>query len=184
MDTGQDTPTSQPEESIEQFLKRMAPRLQWVLRCYEIPPQDADDLLQDTFVEVVRKWGTLYNREGWLLGTLRFKCTKYWKDLRANLCLTMDAPRMEKLCPPLPPPQEKQTRMHDLRKLMRQVDRRHRRVLWLRFAVGFSPQEVADRLGYCQGSIRKLTLRATEKIRSRASLLAAPAPGVPDLDLD
>jgi DNA-directed RNA polymerase specialized sigma24 family protein len=48
--------------------------------------------------------------------------------------------------------------------------------------MGFTHQEVADRLGYCQTSVRKLTQRAMTRLRREA------ADGLPppetDLDLD
>ncbi|MEA2599431.1 MAG: Sigma-70, region 4 [Acidobacteriota bacterium] len=176
-------PQAEPE-SLEQFLQRMRYRLKLVLRLCNIPSQDAEDLLQDTFVEVLRKWDTLYNKEGWVLGTLRYKCTKYWKDQRADPVEGMDPTALEVLCPPLPPLQEKQDEARDLHNLLRPLEKRHRQALWLRFALGFSPQEVADRLGYCPSSIRKLTLRSMSRIRRRSSRRAAPEPEVPDLDLD
>src|SRR4051794_10706043 len=76
----------------------------------------------------------------------------------------------EGLCPPLPPPQEKQDEALDLRQRLSGLDPRHRQALWLRFAMGFTPQEVADRLGYCQSSVRKLTQRAMNRLRREAYL--------------
>jgi hypothetical protein len=35
--------------------------------------------------------------------------------------------------------------------------------------MGFTPQEVADRLGYCHSSVRKLTQRAMMRLRREAS---------------
>jgi RNA polymerase sigma factor (sigma-70 family) len=172
------------DESLEQFLQRMRYRLKLVLRQYDIPLQDAEDLVQDACVEVVRRWGTLYNKEGWLLGTLRFKCTKYWKDRRADPAEGMDLPAIDSLCPPLPPPQEKQDEVRDLRHLLRRLGKRHRQLLRLRFVLGFNPREVADHLGYCPSSIRKLALRAVSRLRCESSPRAAPETEVPDLDLD
>ena len=159
-------------------------RLKLVLRSCNIPGQDAEDLVQDTFIEVIRKWDTLYSKEGWILGTLRFKCTKYWKDRRADPAESMDLPAIDSLCPPLPPPQEKQDEMRDLRHLLRRLGKRHQQVLRLRFVLGFNPREVADHLGYCPSSIRKLALRAVSRLRCESSPRAALETEVPDLDLD
>jgi RNA polymerase sigma factor (sigma-70 family) len=172
------------DESLEQFLERMRYPLKLVLRKYDIPFQDAEDLVQDTFIEVIRKWGTLYNKEGWILGTLRFKCTKYWRGRRADPAEGMDLPAIDYLCRPLTPPQEKQDEVRDLHTLLRSLGKRHQQILWLRFALGFSPREVAAHLGYSTSSIRKLSLRARSRLRQQSSLGGTPEPEVPDLDLD
>ena len=64
------------------------------------------------------------------------------------------------------------------------LDPRHRKALWLRFALGFSPQEVADRLGYCPSSVRKLTQRAMVRLRREAALPDDFQIPETDLDLD
>ncbi len=133
---------------------------------------------------MIRKWGNLYNKEGWILGTLRFKCTKYWKERRADPAESMDLPAIDNLCLPLPPPQEKQDEARDLHDLLRLLGKRHRQILWLRFGLGFTPREVATHLGYCSSSIRKLSLRAKSRLRQQSSLRDAAEPEVPDLDLD
>jgi RNA polymerase sigma factor (sigma-70 family) len=184
----------QPEESLHDLVRRIRHRLKNVFRSYDIPFQDAEDLLQDSLLDALRKWDTIYNMECWLLGTLRFKCSNYWKRIKTKIPQTMDLLELEELCEPLPPPQEKQDEALDLRHSLSGLDPRHRKALWLRFAMGFTPQEVADRLGYSQASVRKLTQRAMMRLRREASLAdppddpeAAPADSPPpetDLSLD
>jgi RNA polymerase sigma factor (sigma-70 family) len=171
-------PGPEPEESLDELVRRIRHRLKTVLRSYDIPFQDAEDLLQDSLLEALRKWDTIYSKECWLLGTLRFKCSNYWKRIRTKTPQTMDLPELEELCQPLPPPQEKRDEVLDLRQSMSGLDPRHRQALWLRFGMGFTPQEVADRLGYCHSSVRKLTQRAMMRLRREASLSGA-LPGLP-----
>jgi RNA polymerase sigma factor (sigma-70 family) len=161
------------EESLDEMVRRMRHRLKLVLRSYDIPFQDAEDLLQDSLLEALRKWDSIYNRECWLLGTLRFKCSNYWKRIRTKIPQSMDLPDLEELCEPLPPPQEKVDEAFDLRHTLSGLDPRHRRALWLRFAMGFTPQEVADQLGYSHSSVRKLTHRAVLRLRREANLSEA-----------
>ena len=163
-------PGTEPEESLDDLVRRIRHRLKTVLRNYDIPFQDAEDLLQDSLLEALRKWDTIYNRECWLIGTLRFKCSNYWKRMRNKVPQTMDLPELEELCEPLPPPQAKCDEALDLRHTLSSLDPRHRKALWLRFALGFTPKEVADRLGYCHSSVRKLTQRAMARLRREASL--------------
>ncbi len=161
------------------MVRRIRPRLKLMLRSYDIPFQDADDLLQDSLLEAVRKWEHDLQPGFWLLGTLRFKCSNYWKRVRNKIPQSMALPDLEELCEPLPPPQEKVDEAFDLRHAMSGLDPRHRRALWLRFAVGFTPEEVADQLGYCHSSVRKLTQRAMMRLRREANL-AGPPPAEPD----
>lgn len=163
-------PGPEPEESLDELVQRIRYRLKTVLRSYDIPFQDAEDLLQDSLLEALRKWDTIYSKECWLLGTLRFKCSNYWKRIRTKTPQMMDLPDLEELCPPLPPPQEKQDEALDLHQSMSGLDPRHREALWLRFAMGFTPQEVAERLGYCHSSVRKLTQRAMTRLRRQAGV--------------
>ncbi|MFY9826321.1 MAG: sigma-70 family RNA polymerase sigma factor [Thermoanaerobaculia bacterium] len=172
-------PDPEPEESLEELVRRIRHRLKTVLRSYDIPFQDAEDLLQDSLLEALRKWDTIYNKDCWLVGTLRFKCSNYWKRIRTKIPQTMDLSQLEELCPPLPPPQEKRDEALDLRHTLSSLDPRHQKALWLRFAMGFTPQEVADQLGYCHSSVRKLTQRAMMRLR-RAAALSGPFPEPPD----
>ncbi|HSS48397.1 MAG TPA: sigma-70 family RNA polymerase sigma factor [Thermoanaerobaculia bacterium] len=171
------------EESLDDLVRRIRHRLKTVLRHYDIPFQDAEDLLQDSLLEALRKWDTIYNRECWLIGTLRFKCSNYWKRIRYRAQQSMDLPELEGVCQPLPPPQEKRDEALDLRRKLRRLDPRHRKALWLRFAMGFTPQEVGELLGYSHTSVRKLTQRAMTRLRKDASR-SGPLPGLPPDDLD
>jgi len=179
-------PDPEPEETLENLVRRIRFRLKTTLRSFNIPYQDAEDLLQDCFLEAFRKWESIYDKEGWLLGTLRIKCWNYRKKKRLHPFEVMATPSLEGLCKPLPPPQEKQDEAIDLHNLLSVLDPRHQQVLWLRFAMGFSPHEVADRLGYRKSSVRKLTLRAAARLRSwKFGPLSGPPKGeVPDPDLD
>ena len=43
-------------ESLEAFLTRMRPRLKQLLKNCRVPPEDAEDVLQDTFLALFRQW--------------------------------------------------------------------------------------------------------------------------------
>jgi RNA polymerase sigma factor (sigma-70 family) len=179
-------PDPRPQETLEELIWRLRFRLKTVLRSFDIPLQDAEDLLQDSILEAFRKWESIYDKESWLLGTLRIKCWNYQKKKRLHPSSMLDMPHLERLCPPQPPQQERRDEALDLQALLSILDPRHQQVLWLRFGLGFTPHEVAERLGYCQSSVRKLTLRAVSRLRSQNSAARPRPPGdkVPDPDLD
>ncbi len=181
-----ETPEPRPEETLGELVRRIRFRLRLILRSFDIPFQDAEDLLQDSLLEAFRKWDSIFDKESWLLGTLRIKCWNYRKKKRLHPSSALDVSILEGLCPPQPPPQEKREEALDLQTLLSVLDPRHRRVLWLRFGMGFTPHEVAERLGYCKSSVRKLTLRAVSRLRNGNSAARSrpPRDEVPDPDLD
>jgi RNA polymerase sigma factor (sigma-70 family) len=156
-------------EPLEEFLARVRPRLKRILKSYDIPQQDAEDLLQEALLDALRKWDAIRNAEAWLIGTLRFKCAKYWQRQRAERVQAVDPPVLEDLCEPQPPAQEHGEALLDLRSLIRGLGHRHRTALWLRFGLGLSTNEVARRLGYCPASVRKLTCRIIARLRRWAA---------------
>jgi RNA polymerase sigma factor (sigma-70 family) len=160
-------------ETLEELLEKVRPRLKQVLKRYDIPFQDAEDLLQEAFVELFRKWETIRVKDAWLLGTVRFKCSTYWKRRRAERVQAFDLPELTELSPPQPPEQERTEVLHDLRHLVRGLDDRHLAVLYLRFGLGLSSAEVALRLGYRSSSIRKLADRSLARLRRWAAAEAA-----------
>lgn len=171
-------PPSSPDTdrtTLDQLVERLRPRLRRVLKSYDIPREDCEDLLQETLLDALRKWDTIRHMEPWLLGTLRYKCSHYWKKQRTERLLAVDLSVLEELSEPQAPAQEEKEILLDLRSLTRGLGKRHRAVLWLRFGVGLSTGEVARRLGYCPSSIRKLTCRSMARLQRWAA--SAPEDG-------
>lgn len=54
------------------------PRLEAVLRRYEIPPNAAGTLLEETVLEMIYKGGGFEDPATWLVSRTRAKCRKYW----------------------------------------------------------------------------------------------------------
>ncbi len=160
---------SPDDRTLLELLEAIRPRLKRLLRSYDIPPEDAEDLVQESILEALRKWGTIRQKDTWLLGTLRFKCSHYWKKRRGDRVEAFDLPELEELSEPQAPDQEQREIAMDLRSLTRGVDGRHRAALWLRFGVGLSTDEVASRLGYSAASIRKLTGRCLARLQRWAA---------------
>src|SRR5436305_15037768 len=94
------------EPSLEEILGKTVPKLKKVLSRYRIPAQDAEDILQDTFLIMVSKLGSIRNPEAWLVGTLAYRCIIYWRRQRSRLLDPVDSPILELLAEPEAPPQE------------------------------------------------------------------------------
>ncbi len=163
-------PDAPPDDrTLRELLEAVRPRVKRLLRGYDIPPEDAEDLVQESVLEALRKWDTIRQKDIWLLGTLRIKCSHYWKRRRTDRVEAFDLPDLEELSTPQAPGQEQREIALDLQSLTRGVDERHRAALWLRFGVGLSVEEVARRLGYSAASIRKLTGRCLARLQKWAA---------------
>jgi len=145
--------------SLEEVLKRVEPRLKRILFRYKIPAQDAEDLLQETFLIMVSKSGSIRNPEAWLLATLSNRCVIYWRRHRSRLWDLVDTTILELLAESEAPTQELSDLRSDLDALLAQLPDRCRSVLRLRYGLGCSTAEAAERMGYCTSSIRKVTRR-------------------------
>jgi RNA polymerase sigma factor (sigma-70 family) len=152
-------PPDLAEPSLEEILARAEPRLKRVLSRYRIPPQDADDLLQETFLIMVSKAGSIRNPDAWLVATLANRCIIYWRRQRAKLWDLVDTTILELLADVEKPPQESSDLRYDLDSLLSHLPDRCRSLLRLRYGFGCSTAETAERMGYCKSSIRKVTRR-------------------------
>jgi RNA polymerase sigma factor (sigma-70 family) len=152
-------PPDLAEPSLEEILARAEPRLKRVLSRYRIPAQDADDLLQETFLIMVSKAGSIRNPDAWLVATLANRCIIYWRKHRSKLWDLVDTAILELLADVEAPPQESSELRHDLDALLSNLPDRCRSLLRLRYGYGCSTAETAERMGYCKSSIRKVTRR-------------------------
>ena len=168
----QNDPLPPPEsrlDTLEEHLERVRPQIKRLLRSYDIPLQDAEDVLQDALLVAIQKWDTIRHKEAWILGAVRFKCSNYWKKLRNERILAVEPMVLVELSPAQAPEQEQREIGLDLNSLTRSIDKRHRAALWLRFGVGLDTAEVARRLGYNPNSIRKLTSRSLARLQKQVA---------------
>lgn len=146
--------------ALEQTLAEVEPRLQWVFRRLGIPPQDREDLLQETLLQFVQKRDSIREPGAWLPAALRRQCLMYWRSRRRRLYSTVDDSLLEILSEePSAAPQEQEDLRRDLTAAVAQLPRRCRRTLKLRYALGYGAAETANRLGYQPSGIYKIVER-------------------------
>ena len=146
-------------ESLNNLLKNSRPRLERVLRNFEIPPEDAEDILQDAQLTLLYKWDKVRSPESWLIGTVKKKCIMYWRKRRGSLCEAVDTAILDLLAVPQAPDQEKTDLSTDLSRVLARLSQRCRSLLRLRYGLGYGPTEVAEQMGYQTSSIRKVSNR-------------------------
>ena len=146
-------------ESIDQLLRRLRPRLKQVLGRYRVPAHDAEDLVQEALVSTIQKWEEIQDPEAWLLVTLRNRCVVYWRKRRNSLYNSVDTAILELLSSPVQAPQEKAELLWDLNSLLEELPPRCRKLLRLRYGLGFDSAEDAEQMGYHPSSVRKVARR-------------------------
>lgn len=151
-----DRPQQQP---IEEILEDLRPRIQYVFSRFHIPPQDAEDVLQQTLLTYLHKRDTILDPERWLLGTLRNRCLLYWRDRRRRLYTSVDKALLESVAETDGSPQERSDLLRDLNTALATIPTRCRSLLWLRYRQGYEPPEAAKQMGYKASSIYKVTER-------------------------
>ncbi|MDX1382873.1 MAG: sigma-70 family RNA polymerase sigma factor [Thermoanaerobaculia bacterium] len=147
------------EASFEDLVESLLPKARATLRRFRLPPEDAEDVLQDTFVTFLRKRDEIYNPEAWLNGTLRKRSLMYWRKRRRSLLTAVDQSILEALAKPEPPDQEGGDLNRDLERALCDIPPRCRRLLELRYRQDCDPKEAAERLGYRSSGIYKILER-------------------------
>ncbi|MFL6202526.1 MAG: RNA polymerase sigma factor [Thermoanaerobaculia bacterium] len=157
----------QTEDILEEFLKRVRPRIRGLFLRYRIPVQDTEDILQQALLALLYHRDSIRDPEAWLVGTLRNKCLLYWRTHRRKLYDAVDATVLDLVAEPLAPDQEDADLRRDLTTAIEQLPERCRSILSLRYRHGYSPAEMSVFLGSSQGSISKMTNRCLAALTRR-----------------
>jgi RNA polymerase sigma factor (sigma-70 family) len=150
---------SQSQQSLEDFLERMRPRVRALFARFRIPVQDTEDILQQSLLALVYQWERVRDPEAWLVGTLRKTCLLYWRERRRRLYDSVDTAVLEWMAGPRRPDQECGELRHDFESLIAKLPPRCQALLRLRYRFGLEPLELAERLGYRPSSISKVSSR-------------------------
>jgi RNA polymerase sigma factor (sigma-70 family) len=115
--------------------------------------------VQEALVSTIQKWDEIQDPEAWLMVTLRNRCVVYWRKRRNALYNSVDTAILELLSEPVAAPQEKAELLWDLNNLLEELPPRCRKLLRLRYGLGFDSAEVAEQMGYHPSSVRKVARR-------------------------
>lgn len=115
--------------------------------------------MQEALVSTIQKWDEIQDPEAWLMVTLRNRCVVYWRKRRNALYNSVDTAILELLSEPVAAPQEKAELLWDLNNLLEELPPRCRKLLRLRYGLGFDSAEVAEQMGYHPSSVRKVARR-------------------------
>lgn len=154
------------QERIAGLFLALGPRMKRFLIRRGIPPAEAEDMLQEVFLGLVRNWLTVQHPVAWLMGSLRLRLYLHYRtQKRHRWLLYLESASLEGLAPVVAAPQLKAELLWDLATLGRLLPRASWLLLYCRYGLGLSGEEIAVRLGYSPSSISKLSARAVARLR-------------------
>ncbi|HEX2062399.1 MAG TPA: sigma-70 family RNA polymerase sigma factor [Thermoanaerobaculia bacterium] len=136
--------------TFEEFYKKEWPLLMSIARRRGLRLEDAEDLVQEIFMQLAKK-PEINDTHAYLAGATYKACSSYWRQQGR----------------PLPPSPELGERHDETRVIVREVlgrlPPRERAALWLRHAEQYTVVEVAILIGYSVGGTEKLLRRAKRR---------------------
>ncbi len=154
-------------EQIVRLVEELAPQLRGILRQFQIPPADRDDVLQEALLSLVRRWDEVQHPQYWLVGTVVNLCRLYWRARRrpsGRFVQSVDDETLEALAGTIHPVQSATPLRLALSPIVGRLDDRGRRFLVANMA-GHTPRELGERTGYAADTVRGVLRRARATIR-------------------
>ena len=158
---GVPAPGPEPEE-VERLFEELRPFARRVFGYFKIPPADAEDLLQETFLGLLLKWDEVECPPAWLRTVLRRRCQMHHP--RQRWTVELDAVPAGLLA--RQPAQERSERRLDLGRSLDQLIPRQRALLKGLYVLGLSGEEAASRAAYRPCSVSVTRRGAVRKLRA------------------
>lgn len=152
------------ERVFENLVESFRPRARAIVGFHRIPPEDADDLVQQTYLTYLSRWREVRHPEAWLAGTLRRRCLMFWRSRRQSWLSTVEDSVLDAQPAIEASPQTRIGLRLDLTRLVSRLPRRSRRLLQLRYGWGCDYRETAERLGYKYSGIYTISKRCLEAL--------------------
>jgi RNA polymerase sigma factor (sigma-70 family) len=162
-----DRQQQEARDAIGALLARARPKLNRILCRYRIPLQDAEDLVQEAFLALVTSWSSVRDPEGWLIGVLRFRCANYWRRRSRDLCEFVDDALLEALAGPQSSPSQDVELRQDVGKVVAHLPSRCQNLFQLRYRLGCTPGETAEKLRFRRTSISNIFSRCLTALTRR-----------------
>jgi RNA polymerase sigma factor (sigma-70 family) len=157
-------------EAIEEFVALARPRVKGLLRYYRVPPEDAEDLLQDAFLALLLKWPDIRLPEVYFVGIVRRKCASYIAEqYDRRQVAQVDPAVLTALAGAAPAPRDDFDHRLDLAVLAEDLSVSQNRVLALRW-LGLNFREIGFVLGRHTDTVRKDAARTVARLQLGAAL--------------
>ncbi len=161
-----DLSTDPLTEPWPEFLNRIRQRAGALMAAYEIPPHEAEDLVQDALLALVSVQAEIRSPEHYFLGILRYRCAAHLRErYKERHVLQVDPPTLAALAGAASPASELQDHRLDFESLLDTLPTRQFSVLLLRF-LGFSHEEIAAACRRASPAVRRDSTRAIAKLQA------------------
>jgi len=141
-------PSQAAARALESALAEVKPTLVRILRRYRIREEDAKDVLHEVYLSFLRKFASIDDPSGWLIGALRRECLHFRRRSVQRLYDAVDSTLLEILAAPTEESTTRQALLSEVLLVMESIREPCRTILVLRYRLGCERGEVADQLGY------------------------------------
>jgi RNA polymerase sigma factor (sigma-70 family) len=139
----------------------VGPQLVAILRRAQLPDDDAEDLLHETFVRLLERREQIQDPLAWLIGTVRCEVLGYWRAKRTRVVDQLE----DKFALRLVDPERQDMALRcDLDRCLHQLSARCREIIHQRYTLGLEPVELAPRIGFTTRGVRKLTRTCLDRL--------------------
>lgn len=150
---------SDEDLAVERLVRRFKPKARAIVGFHGIPKQDAEDLVQQTYLTYLSRRDEVRSPDAWLAGTLNQRCLMFWRSRRRSWLSTVEDDYLEAVGSRDAPPQESLAVRRDLSTAISRLPERWRTLLRLKFGLGLDSRETAMRMGYRYSGIYTITKR-------------------------
>jgi RNA polymerase sigma factor (sigma-70 family) len=157
-------------EGIAECVQRSRPRLQAIFRSHRCSHEDAEDLLQEALMVMVRRWGDIDDPDAFLLGVVRRLILNMLRRRRSRREVNVEEAVLAAV-PSADSAAAQAECRHDVETLLAALPERGGRIVEMRYGEELSSREIADQLSYSVGSVRKLATRHLGRLRRHADKL-------------
>ena len=170
-------PTGPSDEDIVAILRLTRPAMRQLFHRYRIQIQDAEDIVQQSLVVLVRRVAEAYNPNAFFLGTVRRKITRHLRRRAAERLVQLADEHMEQLT--VDSPAELIERRRDAQRLLKLLPPTTCQIALLHLGAGYKHQEIAEALDLSETAVRQLLSRGLRQLRSELAVSTAAHATVP-----
>ena len=162
-----EAPGNGEEADLADLLRRVRPRLQRTLSALRVPPEDADDLVQDVMMQFIRKRSGIREPEAWFAVALRYQWRFYLRTRSRRRTVAVDQALLDAMAGGAEPDAERAAQRRGLGRWISKLPRKCRELLRLRYGRGLDDREVAEETGYRPSSVDKVTRRCVDALSKK-----------------
>lgn len=143
-------------------MEHLQPKLIEILSRYRIPVEDAEEMLEQLFLTLYMREGTLESPERWLLLSLKNRCLIYWRNRRERLSRDVDSSLLTVLTSPQVSDSEKDGVRRFLGQALAQLPEHCREPLEHRYGLSEGPPEAGgsgENLLPCLEALTRMLVR-------------------------